>query len=136
MNIKLPAREDASVDMAPMIDLVFLLLIFFMVASVVTELDKVEVEIPKSIHAKVPEDTKGRMMLSIDANGQIYDGLNPVSITELKPVMVDELDMNPDLRILIRADQRVEYKICKDLMIACGDVGATDLIYATFEESP
>ena len=134
MNIRLPAREDASVDMAPMIDLVFLLLIFFMVASVVTELDKKEVEIPKSEHAKVPEDTKGRMMLSIDANGQIYDGLTPVSINELKPRMVEELDMNPDLRILIRADRRVEYKTCKDLMIACGEIGATDLIYATFEE--
>jgi biopolymer transport protein ExbD len=134
MNIKLPAREDASVDMAPMIDLVFLLLIFFMVASVVTELDKKEVEIPKSEHAKVPEDTKGRMMLSIDANGQIYDGLAPVTINELKPRIVEELDINPDLRILIRADRRVEYKVCKDLMIACGEVGATDLIYATFED--
>jgi biopolymer transport protein ExbD len=134
MNIKLPAREDASVDMAPMIDLVFLLLIFFMVASVVTELDKVEVDIPKSEHAKVPEDTKGRMMLSIDANGQIYDGTIPVTINELKPRIVEELDMNPDLRILIRADRRVEYKTCKDLMIACADVGAADLIYATFEE--
>jgi biopolymer transport protein ExbD len=134
MNIKLPAREDAAVDMAPMIDLVFLLLIFFMVASVVTELDKVEVEIPRSEHAKVPEDTKGRMMLSIDANGQIYDGTSPVTINELKPMIADELDMNPDLRILVRADRRVEYKTCKDLMIACGAVGATDLIYATFEE--
>ena len=134
MNIKLPAREDAAVDMAPMIDLVFLLLIFFMVASVVTELDKVEVAIPKSEHGKVPEDTKGRMMLSIDANGQIYDGTSPVTINELKPRIADELDMNPDLRILVRADQRVEYKTCKDLMIACGEVGATDLIYATFEE--
>ena len=68
MKLKLPAREDAAVDMAPMIDLVFLLLIFFMVASVVTELEKVEVAIPESEYAKVPEDTKNRMMLSIDAN--------------------------------------------------------------------
>lgn len=134
MKIKQPSREDAAVDMAPMIDLVFLLLIFFMVASVVTELDKKEVDIPKSSHGKVPDDTKGRMMLSIDANGQIYDGLAPVSIDELKPRIAEELDMNVDLRILIRADYRVEYKVCKDLMIACGDVGATDLIYATFEE--
>ena len=36
MKLKTPSRDDASIDMAPMIDLVFLLLIFFMVASVVT----------------------------------------------------------------------------------------------------
>ncbi|VGO11649.1 Biopolymer transport protein ExbD [Pontiella desulfatans] len=134
MKIKSPARDDVSIDMGPMIDLVFLLLIFFMVASVVTELEKVEVEIPQSSHAKVPEDTKGRMMLSIDADNQVYVGTQPVELEELKTLIDSELDLNPELRILIRADHRVEYKTCKDLMIACGEVGATDLIYATFEE--
>ena len=134
MKLKLPAREDAAVDMAPMIDLVFLLLIFFMVASVVTELEKVEVAIPESEYAKVPEDTKNRMMLSIDANNIIYVGTLPVTIDELKDLVETELDLNPDLRVLIRADQAVEYKTCKEIMIACGEVGATDLIYATFEE--
>jgi biopolymer transport protein ExbD len=134
MKIKMPNRDDAAVDMAPMIDLVFLLLIFFMVASVVTELEKVEVEIPQSSHAKVPEDTKGRMMLSIDAENQVYVGTLPVTLDELKTMIDAELELNPELRILIRADKRVEYKTCKDIMIACGEVGATDLIYATFEE--
>jgi len=134
MKIKAPARDDVSIDMGPMIDLVFLLLIFFMVASVVTELEKIEVKIPESSYAKVPEDTKGRMMLSIDANNQVYVGTAPVTTEELKALIDAELDLNPNVRILIRADARVEYKTCKDLMIACGEVGATDLIYATFEE--
>ena len=134
MKLKLPPKDDVNIDMAPMIDMVFLLLIFFMVASVVTELDKVEVEIPEAEHAKVPEDPKGRMMLSVDANNQVYVGTVPVTIAELKELVNTELDLNPDLRILIRADGRVEYQTNKDIMIACGEVGATDLIYATFEE--
>ena len=91
-------------------------------------------EIPESNYAKVPEDTKGRMMLSVDANNQIYAGTLAVTIEELKSLIDTELDANPDLRVLIRADQLVEYKTCKEIMIACGEVGATDLIYATFEE--
>ncbi len=134
MKIKGPKRDDVAIDMGPMIDLVFLLLIFFMVASVVTELEKVEIDIPESSHAKVPDDTKDRMMLSIDANNQVYVGTRPVTIDELKAEIDMELELNENLRILIRADQRVEYKTCKDIMIACGEVGATDLIYATFEE--
>lgn len=134
MKIKGPKRDDVAVDMGPMIDLVFLLLIFFMVASVVTDLKKVDVEIPLSSYAKVPEDTKGRMMLSIDAENQVYYNTQPVTLEELKPLIEAELKLNPELRILIRADRRVEYKTCKDLMVACGEVGATDLIYATFEE--
>ncbi len=134
MKLKGPPRDDVNVDMGPMIDLVFLLLIFFMVASVVTELEKVEIDIPESSHAKVPDDTKGRMMLSVDANNQVYVGTAPVTIEELQAEVEKELDLNPELRILIRADRRVEYKTCKDIMRACGEVGATDLIYATFEE--
>jgi biopolymer transport protein ExbD len=134
MKIKAPARDDVTIDMGPMIDLVFLLLIFFMVASVVTELDKVEISIPESSHAKVPDDTKNRMMLSVDANNQVYVGTTPVTMKALQEQIDAELTLNPELRILIRADKRVEYKTCKDIMIACGEVGATDLIYATFEE--
>jgi biopolymer transport protein ExbD len=123
-----------AIDMAPMIDMVFLLLIFFMVASVVTELDKVEVKIPLSEYAKVPENTKDRLMLSVDMNNQIYAGTTPMTIPELKVLVNEALNENPDLRILIRADERVKYKTNKEIMIACGEVGATDLIYATFEE--
>ena len=134
MKLKLPKRDDVEIDMAPMIDMVFLLLIFFMVASVVTELEKVDVKIPESSYAKVPEDTKDRMMLSVDANNQTYVGTQPVTMDELKVLIDGELELNPDLRIYIRADQLVVYKTCKDIMIACAEVGATDLIYATFEE--
>lgn len=119
--------------MAPMIDMVFLLLVFFMVASVVTELEKVDVAIPSATYAKVPDDTKGRIMLSVDADNQVYVGTAPVTLEELKEILSEELDQDPDLRVLIRSDKQVEYKTNKDLMTACGEVGATDLIYATFE---
>ena len=133
MKVKMPTREDAQVDMAPMIDLVFLLLIFFMVASVVV-VKKVEVEIPESKHAKVPEDIKDRLMVSIDSGGNYYAGMMTIELEDLRDLIAEELEINPNLRILIRADYRVEYEVCKKLMVACGEVGATDLIYAAFEE--
>lgn len=133
MKLKLPAKEDAAVDMAPMIDMVFLLLIFFMVASVVVS-EKVEIALPQSKAAKVPDDIKDRIILSIDADDNIYMNTQPVTIEELKEIINNELDQDPNLRIQIRADERVEYEMCKKLMIACGEVGATDLIYSTYEE--
>ena len=134
MKLKLPRKDDVQLDMAPMIDMVFLLLIFFMVASVVPELEKVHVKIPEAVYAKVPDDTKGRMTLSVDANNQIYVGTMPVTIEELKGLISEELDRNPNLRVLIRADERVLYETLKGIMIVCGEVGATDLIYAAYEE--
>jgi biopolymer transport protein ExbD len=133
MKVKLPTKDDVQIDMAPMIDMVFLLLIFFMVASVVVT-EKIDIQLPESKSAKVPEDIKGRLVLAVDANDQIYIGMVPVTIDELKEVISEELELDPNLRIMIRADARVPYKTSKELMIACGSVGATDLIYASFEE--
>ncbi len=133
MKLKLPRKDDVEIDMAPMIDMVFLLLIFFMVASVVVT-NKVKVSLPESKSAKVPEDIKGRLVLSVDANDQIYVGMVPVTIDELKEIVSAELDLDPNLRLMIRADERVEFRVNKEIMIACGEVGATDLIYASFEE--
>jgi biopolymer transport protein ExbD len=133
MKIKLPRKDDIEVDMAPMIDMVFLLLIFFMVASVVVT-DKVEIELPESQAAKVPEDIKGRLVLTVDANDQIYIGMAAVTMDELKERVTEELELDPNLRLMIRSDGRVEYQTNKKIMIACSEVGATDLIYATFED--
>ncbi|MEN7972414.1 MAG: biopolymer transporter ExbD [Verrucomicrobiota bacterium] len=134
MKLKMPKKDDVEIDMAPMIDMVFLLLIFFMVASVVVT-EKVDVSLPDSQAAKVPEDIKGRIVLSVDVKGQIYLGPSrKLTLAELKALLSEELDIDPNLRILIRSDERVEYKTLKEIMVACGEVGATDLIYATFEE--
>ncbi len=138
MKLKLPRKDDVEIDMAPMIDMVFLLLIFFMVASVVTE-NKIDVVIPKAENAKISKDkdVKNRMILSVDANEVIYVNMNEVTLEELPQLVSDRLDLNENLRVFIRADESVPYKVNKKIMIACAKAGATDLIYATYvEESP
>lgn len=133
MSIKLPKKEDVQVDMAPMIDMVFLLLIFFMVASVVVT-EKVPIDLPESKSAKVPENVKGRLILTVDANDQVYFGMLPVTLEDMQTMISEELEQNPELRIMIRSDANVRYETSKKIMIACSKVGANDLIYATYEE--
>ena len=124
--------EDIQVDMSPMIDMVFLLLIFFVVASQIVD-KKVQVEVPSAAYAVVPEDETGRFLISVKANGELYVGQDVVSIDELKERLKPELEFDPKLRIQIRADQSVRYKVTEEIMEACADVGAIDLIYSAFE---
>ena len=61
--------------MAPMIDMVFLLLVFFMtVASVAKSQKVVELDLPESDESKIPEDASDRGILSVDAEGNFYIG--------------------------------------------------------------
>lgn len=126
-------NEDIEVDMSPMIDMVFLLLIFFIVASIVID-EKVPVEIPNAAFAKVPEDTTGRIVISVNKEDGIFIGPMPVTIDELKERMADEMEADPNLRILIRSGGDVKYKTNEKIMVALAEVGANDLIYSAFEE--
>jgi len=126
-------NEDIEVDMSPMIDMVFLLLIFFIVASTVID-EKVPVKIPKAAYAKVPEDTTGRLVVSVNKDDEMFVGPMPVTIEQLKERLEIELEADPNLRILIRSGKEVKYKTNEKIMEACAAVGANDLIYSAYEE--
>ena len=127
------ADEDIEIDMSPMIDMVFLLLIFFIVASQIID-EKVKVQIPAAAYSKIPEDTTGRIMISVNKDDEIYLSHLQVTVDELKDLMANELEADPNLQILIRAGKAVKYKTNQKIMMACAEVGAVDLIYAAFEE--
>ncbi len=135
MNLqsKYDESDDIEVDMSPMIDMVFLLLIFFIVASVVID-EKVPVEIPNAAFAKVPEDTTGRLVISVNKADGIFLGPKAVTIDELKERLNLEMEADPNLRILIRSGGDVKYKTNEKIMVACAEVGANDLIYSAYEE--
>lgn len=127
--------DDLELDMSPMIDMVFLLLIFFIVASQVID-EKPKVSIPAAAFSKVPDDTTGRLMISVDVDGKYFLGADPrpKTIEEVTEELQLSMDADPELRILIRADGNVKYKFNEKITIACAEVGAQDLIYSAFEE--
>lgn len=125
--------EDIAIDMSPMIDMVFLLLIFFVVASVIVD-NKVPVTVPSAFYAKVPEDITGRFIISINKNEELFVGLNKVTMDELKGLLATAIEADPNLRIMIRADGDVKYKLNEEVMMACADVGAVDMIFSAFEQ--
>lgn len=133
MKIKNQKEDDVAVDMSPMIDLVFLLLIFFLVASAIID-EKKPVEIPDAVYAKVPEDTTGRFEITVTEEQELFVRNTQVSLDELKTMLEPELDFNPDLRVQIRCDGRVPYRVNEEIMTACAEVGANDLIFSAFEQ--
>ncbi len=126
-------EDDIEPNMSPMIDMVFLLLIFFIVAAQIID-EKPKVLIPSAINAKVPEDSKNRLMITITDDEKYFIRQNLVSFEELQKYLADEVNKNPKLRVLIRADQDLKYKVSEKIMNICADVGANDLIYAVLEK--
>ncbi len=133
---KLKRRHNDPEDfqMAPMIDMVFLLLVFFMtVASVAKSQRQVELDLPESEESTIPEDASGRGILSVDAEGAYYIGDQPRSLQEVQTAIRARLQADPTLRVQVRADQATEYEHVRKLLVAAAEAGAYEIIYATYE---
>jgi biopolymer transport protein ExbD len=133
-KIKRRHQEPEDFQMAPMIDMVFLLLVFFMtVASVAQNQRQVELDLPESEESKVPEDASGRGILSVDAEGTYYLGDQARSLEEVAAAIRARLAEDPTLQVQVRADQATEYDDVRRLLKAAAEAGAYEIIYATYE---
>ena len=120
--------------MTPMIDMVFLLLVFFMTVSTLAQSGrKLELDLAESTQSDIPEDLSGRGIISLDAAGAIYLGDQPQDLSQMQGVIQESLAQNPDLRIQVRAVAQTPYESIKKLLRACAEVGAYEVIYATYQ---
>lgn len=140
MKFKIPTEGgDDEVNMAPMIDMVFLLLIFFMVASHLSSMERVPVPLPVADKAKVPEEARDRQLVSIlalDETGEeayIFMNLKKVGLEEFGPEIIRLHEADENLQVYLRADRRVKHKHIKAVMEACAQAGIADIIFGTFE---
>ncbi len=120
--------------MAPMIDMVFLLLVFFMCVSTLAQAEKqAPVELPESERSKVPDDLSGRGIISVDVDGTIYIGSREVELEDMKRRIASTLQENPDLRIQLRADRKTAFAHIRKVLQACAETGAYEVIYSTYQ---
>jgi biopolymer transport protein ExbD len=140
MKFKIPVEGgDDEINMAPMIDMVFLLLIFFMVASHLTKIDRTPVELPVADKSTVPESARGRQMITIRSQyptGEEVDilmNLKQIDVDSITPYIKNLLEENKDAEVYIRADRYAKHKYVKEVMAACAEGGVANVIFATFE---
>jgi biopolymer transport protein ExbD len=95
---------EASIDMAPLIDCVFILLIFFIVTTSFVEETGVEVDKPQAASAVQLE--KNSVLLAITEKGEVVYGGREIGIGAVRQVVKRMLDKE-ELPVIIQADQSV-----------------------------
>jgi biopolymer transport protein ExbD len=130
---------DDEINMAPMIDMVFLLLIFFMVASHLTKMDRRLVPLPVADKSTVPESARGRQIITIESKDRtgeevgIYMNLQEIEVEQITPAVEKLLADNSKAEVYLRADRFARHKHVKEVMAACAEGGVANVIFATFE---
>ena len=110
-----------SLSMTPLIDVVFLLLIFFLVATRFAEEEReMNVRLPEASEA-MPLTSKPReLFVNIDSDGRYFVSAKMVTLGQLLPILKTADANNPGrASVIIRADQRCRWKYVVAVMNAC-----------------
>ena len=125
--------SEMSFQIAPLIDLTFQLLIFFMCASHWNVIQSVDLEIPSARKAVVPKERPGRVVINIKRDGSLFRGNTAVdSIDDLKKMIKEQKAALPELKVYLRADKETPHLIVKKVMAAMAEEGIDDFIFGAF----
>jgi biopolymer transport protein ExbD len=121
-------RLGKGLEMTPMIDIVFLLMIFFLVASKLDEDDRsLDVVLPQASAATPLTSRPREFVINIDRNGNYYAGARPVRLEELRDLLVQSAADNPTRQtVIVRADEETAHKHVVAAMDACVEAGIDD----------
>jgi biopolymer transport protein ExbD len=137
-RVELETEDAIPMDMSPMIDMTFLLLVFFMVAShlITVQIDR-RVDPPTAKNAQVAKESSGRVVVNILADGTIW-GQNEEELptTEAIQDYVDQTRVRNEAngiptRLNLRADKNVDTRDIKKVVQAAGEAGVSEVIFGS-----
>ena len=120
--------EASGVDISPLIDCVFILLIFFIVTTTFVEETGVEVDKPQAASAVNLE--KNSILLAVTENGEIVYGGRDIGLAGVQP-LVKRMLQQEDLPVIIQADKNVAAGIFVQVIDEAKLAGATKVSVAT-----
>jgi len=129
--MRMPRRQikKARIEIIPMIDTIFFLLVFFMISTLsMAHYSGLPVNLPKAATGEQPPGESAAITISSD--GKITIDKDAVTRDLIRAVLQRRLEKNPELLVLINADERVEHGIVIDVMDAARQAGVTKMAIA------
>ena len=123
---------DEEPDLTPLIDCVFLLLIFFMVTTVFKQPHSLRVELPLAQQATIVEEKK--LVASIDKSGALEINRNLTTLAELPALLGREKQTTRSLTLIIRTDKKTRHGPVLEVMEIAKRLGIDKVVLATEEE--
>ncbi len=137
MNLRPRRREDPELNLVPMIDVVLVLLIFFMIATSLRRESALELRLPEASGLPMPGDVT-MLDVSIDAKGRYAvngQALDPVDAATLKE-RLKTLAGGRALPLILRADGRTPHQAVVTVLDVAGQLGLQQLTIATVNAPP
>jgi len=130
VRLRRPRRNAASlIDAAPMTDMVFQVLLFFIISSSFVVEPGIKIALPESKTAELQADK--RVMITVDKDQKVFMDDRQIPVDELERQLKLRLPQYADRTVIIRADRSVPHGLVVRIMDAAKLAGATKLAIAT-----
>ena len=137
MNFKPRQREEVNVDLTPLIDVVFLLLIFFMVSTTFSHTSEVNITLPTS-SKEIMEAKPSSIKIGLNVEGAVFINGKPLlnaQLATIKTALSEALVGLSEPPIIISADADATHQSVVRVMDAARQLGLVKITFATQERS-
>ncbi len=136
-------EEPCAIQMGPMMDCTFLLLLYFISVSTMDAVRYSKaVRLPNTHQGIVEKDESGRFMVDVEWEEGLYEaafkvGAKTVYDPQDLTAMIEksaQQSKNPNFRVVLRTDRRVPYEFTQQIMAAVAEAGVPNILFSTLEK--
>jgi len=122
-------EDDAPVlNLTSMVDVVFLLIVFFMAGTEFTHLEReIGLQVPEVSNRGTLTAAPERKVINVTAEGQITLNRKPITLEQLQVTLAAARSEYQDLGVVVRGDAQASFQRVADVLNACKEAGITDL---------
>ena len=131
-NVPQRAKKEMGIEMGPLMDIVFILLIFFVVTASFNRETGVDVTKPQAQSASQLE--KENLMIAITREGTIHINERQVDLASLQDILKQSLAKTPDREAVLIADKGSETGVLVQVIDVCNMAGVKKVSIATQAE--
>ena len=128
MPIKTHQDEKPTLNMTPMIDILFLLIIFFMVGTKFTEIErKIDLEVPEVSDTQTPETPPQHKIINVFRDGSVTLDEEQMDLKQLESRLASLRQQSSSLSVIIRGDAEGAFQNVASVLSVCRQAGVSDL---------
>ena len=125
-------KGQKEINITPLVDMVFLLLVFFMLTSSFIVMPGIKINLPKAVTSEVIKEKN--IIITVNSDNAIYLNEKPTTFTELTDYLKDLVADDKSRPLLIKADKNTQLGAVVKVWDICRNVGVTQINIATLQE--
>lgn len=120
-------RSDIHLDFVPMVDVLFNLLIFFLLATTIAQVEReMNIALPFASASGPISAALRELVVNVDAQGRILVSGQPVPVEDFRKIVIQAVAANPEQKVTVRGDRATAYADIVTVLDACKNAGVQE----------